>query len=369
MEPDDRPLLLETLPEERIPGLLEKVDPKERQETEDLLSYPEESVGRWMTPYMITLREHWTVERSLHHIREVGEEAESFQTLYVVDEQNHLVDDIKIRQILLADPKIKVRQLMDHQCVSLNVHADQEEAVRVMERYDRPVLPVVDDKNHLLGVVTFDDIADIAEFEASEDIEKLAGMGALGERYSSVSLMHLFRKRVFWLMALFAGGIFTIVAMSSFQDQLEQQAILALFVPLIIACGGNAGTQTASLMIRALALGDVTLPDWLTVVRRELISGILLGSVLGSFGFLTAFTVGWFLGGSSPVSPLVIGFAIGLAIACVVICGTLVGSLLPFLLGRFGIDPATSSSPTVTIIVDVVGLFVYFFIAGLVIGF
>ena len=221
-----------------------------------------------------------------------------------------------------------------------------------------------------MGIVTFDDIADVAELETSEDFEKLGGMEAIGSRYSSVGLLKLVRKRVVWLVGLFIGGIFTILAMGTFQERLEQYTILALFVPLIIACGGNAGTQTASLMIRALALGDVVLQDWLKVIKRELASGIILGLVLGILGFITAYIVTIILGQDrTEAASLMLAGAIGSSIMSVVICGTFVGSFLPFVFGRLGIDPATSSTPTVAILVDVAGLFLYFFICGLFINF
>lgn len=370
MAPDDRHHILDVLEAERIAPVLKNLDPDEQRETKALLSYPPDSVGRLMTPKYIRIRPEWNMNQVIQHIREWGEDSESFDSLYVLDEKDRLLNEVSLREVLLSSPDRQVKDIMKNQFKSLNANMDQEEAVRMMERYDHSALPVVNDEGILLGIVTFDDIADVAELETSEDIEKLGGMEALGNRYSSASILKLVRKRVVWLVGLFVGGIFTIFAMSTYQDRLEQYTILALFVPLIIACGGNAGTQTASLMIRALALGDVTLKDWLKVIRRELMSGIMLGLVLGAFGFITAYAVTMVLSPDNlGAASQLMATAIGTSIMSVVICGTLVGSFLPLLFCRFGIDPATSSTPAVTILVDVAGLFLYFFICGLFINF
>lgn len=370
LQPDDRRFVLDAVDAERAPRLLSLITPQERKETQVLFSYPEESVGRLMTPNYIRVRPEWTAQRVLDHIRQYGPTSETLETLYVIDKDGRLIDDIKLRDVLLLDPKASVKDIMDNEFICVNASKDQEETVRVMERYDIFVLPVVDESQKLVGIVTFDDVLDVAEVEASEDIEKLGAVEALGDRYSSVSLLRLFRKRVTWLVALFGGGLMTVIAMGSFQEKIEQQAILALFVPLIIASGGNTGTQTASLMIRALALGDVSLSDWWRVMKREIASGLLLASVLGSLGLITGLVAAHFFatGGIAAENPSIIGVAIGIAVGAVVVCGALVGSMLPFLFGRMGVDPATSSTPAVATILDVTGLVVYFLVASLVIG-
>lgn len=370
MAPDDRHLILDVLEAKRISPVLKHLDPDEQKETKALLSYPLDSVGRLMTPKYIRIRPEWDMEQVIQHIREWGKDSESIDSLYVLDDADRLVNEVSLHEVLLSSPEKKVKDVMKNQFKTLNVDMDQEEAVRMMERYDHSALPVINDEGILMGIVTFDDIADVAELETSEDMEKLGGMEAIGNRYSSVSILKLVRKRVVWLVGLFVGGIFTIFAMSTYQERLEQYTILALFVPLIIACGGNAGTQTASLMIRALALGDVRLKNWIRVIRRELASGIMLGLVLGAFGFITAYVVTMVLSQDNfDAASQLMATAIGTSIMSVVICGTLVGSFLPLLFCRFGIDPATSSTPAVTILVDVAGLFLYFFICGLFINF
>ncbi|MFP5387072.1 MAG: magnesium transporter [Bacteriovoracia bacterium] len=371
MEPDDRRFLLEAIPEERAIILLSLIESSEKQETEILLSYPEGSVGRLMTPYFVKVRPHWNLEYVLRYIRKYGPSAETLEVLYVIDRTGVLIDDIPVREVLLGDPESTVESLMNYEFISIHAKEDQELALRLMEKYDITVLPVLSDGNRLLGIVTTDDLFDVAEQEASEDIEKLGGMEALGDRYSGVSIYRLFRKRVIWLLGLFAGGLLTVVAMGPFQQKIEKEAILALFVPLIIASGGNTGTQAASLMIRALALSDVTLKDWFWVMKRELTNGLLLAGVLGVMGFITGYSASLMMSGGEmnvPV-PLTLGMAIGFAVAIMVISGSLVGSMLPFIFGRMGIDPATSSTPAVATILDVTGVIVYFTVAGLILGF
>jgi magnesium transporter len=313
-----------------------------------------------MTPDYLTLRPDMTVQQGLDHIRRYGKHAESLNRLYVVDERGRLEDDVALRDVLLSDPAVKIESFMDRAAPSLRATADREEAVRMMERYDLPVLPVVDRDNVLVGIVTFDDVADVAEEEATEDIHKLGGMAALDEPYLTAPFFELVRKRGVWLLILFGGGMLTITAMGMFQEQIDKVVALALFMPLIIASGGNSGSQAASLIIRAIALGEVSMRDWWRVVRRELASGLTLGVFLGALGMGIVLLFQAIGGVDLMGHPMLIGATVATALVCVVVCGTLVGSMLPFVLRRFGLDPATGSTPMVATVVDVTGLLIYF---------
>jgi magnesium transporter len=361
MQPDDRVQLFEQIPGTVVSKLLGLMKPEERRRTQIILGYPPESVGRIMTPDYLTVREDWTVGQALDHIRAHGGEVESFNTLFVVNDKGKLIDEVRLRQLILAEPRSTLDTVMDGQVVSLQATDDREQAVRVMERYDMPQLPVVDRANVLVGMVTFDDVADVAEQETTEDMQKLGGMQALEDRYLDASILDLVRKRVGWLAILFGGGLLTVSAMRFFNDEIQKYATLAFFVPLIIASGGNSGSQAATLMIRSLALGELKLGDWWRVFRRELLSGLLLGTVLGLIGMVVATLASLEVAGAGGLGPAgKFGFVVGTSVVGVVLIGTLVGSMLPFILSRFKLDPATSSTPFVATIVDVAGLVVYF---------
>ena len=371
MPVDDRVELVGDLSDELAEPLLESLEASERAETERQLEYPEGSVGRLMTADYLTVRPEWTVERALGHLRERGAEAETLDTLYVVDGAGRLTDQVRLKTLVLAEPGQVCDALREGHVVSVKVEDDQEQVVYFSERYDTPVLPVVDGENVLVGIVTFDDVADVAEEETTEDVQKMGAVQALEHPYLSASLMELVKKRGVWLAILFVAGIVTVFAMGQFHEQLQDEklAILALFIPLIIASGGNSGTQAASLIIRAMAIGEVDLRDAPRVARRELASGLLLGSVLGVLGMAVTCVVGlWlFREAAHPMGEaLHAGFAIGTAIVGVVVTGTLIGGLLPFALKGLGADPATCSTPFVTTLVDVAGLVIYFLTASLI---
>ena len=368
MDPDDRVELIEDLEPEQAGELLSRLQPEERRETEEILTYPEESVGRLITPDYMTLRPEWTVRQALDHLRQYGRDAETLHTLYVVDDQGRLLDHLQLGDLVLAGPVERCEALRRGQTVSLRTTDDREEAVKVMERYDLPVMPVVDEQGALVGVVTFDDVADVAEEEVTEDIHKMGGVEALEYPYLSATIMELVRKRGFLLALMFVFGMLTVIAMGVFRGPIENIPILALFVPLIIASGGNSGSQAASLVIRALALGEVNLRDWSRVLRRELISGLILGSILGATGMILATLVAMLALDTEVAAPdgaVWTGFSIGTAIVGVVMVGTLTGSMLPIIMQRIGLDPAASSTPFVTTIVDVAGLLIYFGLAVL----
>jgi magnesium transporter len=370
MDPDDRVNFLEDAPEELTASLMALMRPEERQETQRLLDYPDESVGRLLTTDFLTIQSDWSVEQAWDHIRERGADAETLHTLYLVDRENRLVDHVRLRDLVLARPNVRVDLLRRGQTISLRTDDDREEAVRVMNRYDIPVVPVVDEGNHLVGIVTFDDVADVAAEEVTEDIHKLGGMEALETPYLSARLPALIRKRVVWLMVLFFGGLLTVTAMGFFRSELEKLAVLALFVPLIIASGGNSGSQAATLIIRAMAVGEVSLGDWARVMVREITSGLVMGGILGVIALLLVFFGKSILIGPAemPVSTWLIAATIAMSVVGVVTTGTIVGSMLPFLLQRLGVDPATGSTPFVATIVDVAGLVIYFTCAAFILN-
>lgn len=364
MAPDDRTELLEELPATVTKQLLALLTPDERAVAVSLLGYPEGSIGRLMTPDYVRVRKDWTVQHVLDHIRRHGSDSETLSVIYVVDERGALADDVRIREFLLAQPDAPVSELMDEKFVALKATDDQETAVAAFRREDRTALPVTDSAGVLIGIVTIDDVLDVAEEEATEDIHKLGGVEALEEPYMQTPFAGMIRKRAGWLVVLFLGEMFTATAMGYFEDEIARAVVLALFVPLIISSGGNSGSQAATLVIRALALGEVTLHDWWQVMRREIMSGLALGSILGLIGFLRVVVWSTFSDVYGPHHAL-IGLTVGLTLVGVVLWGTLAGSMLPFLLRRLGFDPATSSAPFIATLVDVTGLVLYFTFAAL----
>ncbi len=365
LDHDDRARLLEELPVEVAERIIASLTPQTRRITQAILGYDEDSIGRLMTPDYVKVRPEWTIAKALEHIREFGHDAETVNWIYVVDQERKLIDDLRIRQFLLADPGDTVESIMDHDFVALNAADDREEAVRAMNRYDRMAMPVLDSRGLLLGIVTFDDVADVAEEEVTEDIQLLGGMEALDQPYMTTRFWEMIKKRGGWLAGLFVLQLATIGVMSTFDEHLSKAVVLALFVPLIISSGGNTGTQAASLLVRALALGEVGFADWWRVVRRELGTGLVLGSVLGVLGAGTVMGLSAVGIASTPhAAPL--AFTVGTAVVGIVIWGTLLGSLLPLVLDRMGLDPATSSSPLVATLMDVSGLTIYFVVALIV---
>jgi len=364
MSPDDRTAFLGKLPDHILKETLILLTDDERKVASSLLGYDENSVGRLMTPYYIQVRQNWTVEETFKHIRKYGKKAETLNVVYVVDDQQRMIDDIRIAQFLLTPPETRVAELMDHKFVSLLDTMDKEEAVEKFRQYDRTALPVVTENGVLVGIVTVDDILDVAEEEATEDIQKFGGLEALDLPYVETPLATLIRKRAGWLVVLFVGEMLTASAMGYFDKEIEKAVVLALFVPLVISSGGNSGSQAATLIIRALALKELTLRDWWYVMRREILSGFVLGVILGSIGLLRImlwqklglfnYTEHWFL----------VGVTIFITLIGIVMWGTLSGSMIPFVLKRLGLDPATSSAPFVATLVDVTGLIIYFTIAA-----
>lgn len=363
MSPDDRTALLEELPGLVTKRLLNLLSPEERKVATQLLGYPEDSIGRLMTPDWVAVKPQWTVRDALDHIRHFGRDSETLNVVYVVARGGRLVDDIRMRELLLTDPEAPIENLMDSQFVALQATDDQEEAVAVFRRHDRTALPVVDSEGILVGIVTVDDVLDVAEAEATEDFHKIAASAALDEPYLSIRLGKMIRKRSVWLILLFFGQMLTTNAMGYFDELFSQAVVLTIFLPLIISSGGNSGSQAATLTIRALTVGEARLRDWWRVARRELGSGLVIGSIMGALGFLRVAVEQWLGGAYGPAWPF-IGATIWLSLLGVVTWGTLMGGLLPFVLKRAGVDPATSSTPFVATLVDVTGIVIYFSLAS-----
>ncbi len=362
LPPDDRTDLLQSLDGEVTQRMLALLSPEERKVAVQLLGYPEDSVGRLMTPDYVAIQSGWNASQALSHVRRYGKSSETIGVVYVVDRKWRLLDDLRIHELLLAEPDTPVADLMDERFIALHASDDQELAVQTFRENDRVALPVTDAGGVLIGIVTIDDMLDVAQEEATEDMQKIGGLEALDMPYIDTPFGTLIQKRARWLVVLFIGEMFTATALGFFEVEIGKAQVLAILMPLIIASGGNSGSQAASLMIRALAVGEVGLRDWWTVMRREILSGLTLGLILGTVGMLR---IGLWQAATHQYGPhwALIAITVGLSLIGVVLWGTLTGSMLPFILRRLGQDPATSSAPFVATLVDVVGLVIYFLIA------
>jgi len=365
MSADDRTALLEELPGAAVAQMLQLLSPEEKAIAQSLLNYPEDSVGRLMNPNFISVREEATIQQALDYIREHGSEAETLSVIYVTDERGRLIDDLRIREILTRPVATRISEFCDSQFVALRATDDQATALEIFRKYDRNTLPVVDSEDKLLGIVTVDDMLDVQEEETTEDMQKLGGIQALEEPYMDAPLFEIVRKRAVWLVVLFVGQMLTATVMGVFEQELASALVLALFIPLIISSGGNSGSQASTLIIRALALGEITLVDWWRVMKREIASGLLLGGLLAGIGFLRIIVWAQFSDAYGP-HYLFIGATVSAAVMGVVLWGTISGAMLPLILRRCGIDPATSSAPFVATLVDVTGLIIYFTAASLI---
>lgn len=365
---DDRTDFLEGLPSNAVRELIKLMDPEERKITLSLLGYPENSIGRLMTPDYVYVYPDNTIEEVFATIRKYGKDSETINVIYVINDQGELLDDIRIRDFILNPPDKKVSELMDERVVALNAYDDQETASEVFKMNNRVALPVVSKSNKLLGIVTIDDMLWVASEEFSEDIQKIGGTEALEHPYLDTPIFQLFKKRVVWLVVLFLGELLTATAMAYFEDEIAKAVVLALFIPLIISSGGNSGSQASTLIIQAMAVGEITIADWWRVMRREIISGLMLGTVLGIIGFLRIFVWHSFVPHLYGEHWMLIGITVGLTLLGVVLWGTLSGSMLPMILKRLGADPAVSSAPFVATLVDVTGLIIYFSVAFLMLS-
>ncbi|NMB50809.1 MAG: magnesium transporter [Bacteroidales bacterium] len=353
MEPDDRTVFLGELPGEVAQRLMQLLTPDNREIATRLLGYPEDSIGRLMTPEYVAVKPHFTVEETLAHIRKYGHDSETLNVIYVVDDNWQLIDDIRIREIILASPEQRISDLIDYKFTSLNAFDDQETAVSAFKMYDRVVLPVLDTTGTLLGIVTIDDVFEVAEEEETEDFHKFGAVQDAIVSPLQASVSFLYKKRVFWLTALVFVNVFSGAIIQNFENVLERTLSLVFFLPLLIDSGGNAGSQSATLMIRALAMGDVEIRDWTKLLGKELLVSLLLGLTMAlGVSFVSALR--------APEIMLVLAVTMTL----IVIVGSLIGMLLPFIFTRLKIDPATASAPLITSLADILGVLIYFTVAS-----
>jgi magnesium transporter len=363
LQPDDRTQFLSMLPGNAVKELIKILSPETREETLELLGYPEGSVGRLMTPDYVAVRKEDTVGEVLAIIKKLGQATENLNFIFVIDENGILIDDINIKEFLIVEPETRVEQMMDYHFVSLRVTHPQKEAISVFRGNSRFALPVTNDSGFLLGVVTLDDVLRLAEKESTREIQKIGGSEALDEPYTTISFFNLVKKRAGWLIILFLGEMLTATAMGYFEGEISRAVVLALFIPLIISSGGNSGSQASSIIIRSMAVGEIGFRDWFYVFRKELFSGLMLGTVLGVVGFLRIFFWQYFHLYNYGEHWLLVAFTVFFALIGVVLWGTVAGSMLPLIMKKLGADPAASSAPFVATLVDVTGLIIYFTVA------
>lgn len=365
MSPDDRTDFFSEFPDTLIKQAVSLLSDEERKIALSLIGYPEKSVGRIMTPYYVQAKSHWTVRETFRQIKHYGRKAETLNFIYIVDENQRLINDMRIGELLLADEEQTLESLISSQSVSLVSTQAVAEAISTFEKYDREALPVISESGILVGIVTIDDILDQIEKRETEVIQKFGGLEALDLPYTNTSLWKMIQKRAGWLIILFVGEMLTASAMGHFDEEIKKAVVLALFVPLIISSGGNSGSQAATLIIRALALKELKLKDWWYVLRKEIASGFMLGIILGAIGMLRIFLwqeVGLYDYGEYW---LLIGLSVSVSLVFIVLWGTMMGSMIPFVLKRFKLDPATSSAPFVATLIDVTGLLIYFSVAAM----
>jgi len=397
MTPDDRADTLEEIDEEHVEEILSEIPAEARHETERLLAYEPDTAGGLMTTEVVSVSADMTVESALENVRTVARSGrkEAMHAIYTTDEQGRVVGVMSLRELLAAPAGAKINDIAWSEVVAVSPRADREEVARVIANYDIVAVPVVSESGHLMGVITVDDVIDAMQEEQTEDVQKLGGMEALDEPYSTISFWRMIRKRAGWLSALFLGEMLTATALGVYQKEIDKQTVLALFLPLIISSGGNSGSQGTSLLIRALALREVTLRDWWRVAGKEIATGLTLGVILAVIGFSRielwqwlsdhGWSIGSFhLGHNYDISTIrtatvdgafkdvdvvtagqhhLLALTVGLSLLGVVMFGTLVGSMLPFAFRRLGFDPASASAPFIATFVDVTGLIIYFNVA------
>lgn len=353
LDPDDRTAFFEELPGNITQRLIQLLSPAERKIAIQLLGYPEHSIGRLMTPEFVAVKPEFTVAQALNHIREHGRDSETLNLIYVIDENWKLIDDIRIREIILAQPDQLIKDLMDDHFVSLNAFDDQEVAIRVFQDQDRIALPVIDSGGLLIGIVTVDDVMDVAEEETTEDFHKFGSFQAAIVNPLKAKVFFLYQKRIVWLIVLVFMNIFSGAALSSFEKVIQSAVSLIFFLPLLIGSGGNAGAQSATLMIRSLAIGDVEMKDWFRLIGKEFLVSFLLGVTMAAGVSLIA----------SVRAPEYI-FIVATTMVIAVMAGSLIGMLLPFIFTKLKLDPAAASAPLITSIADITGVMIYFTIAS-----
>ena len=366
LQPDDRTAFLSLLPGNAVKELLKVLSPETRAETLELLGYPEGSVGRLMSPDYVAIKKTNTVGEVLSEIKQLGQATETLNFIFVVDDEGKLIDDINIKEFLVVEPETSVEQLMDSQFISLGVTHPQKEAIRVFRNHSRFALPVTNDNGVLLGIVTLDDVLRLSEKESTSEIQKIGGSEALEEPYTTIPFVSLIRKRAGWLVILFFGEMLTATAMGHFEGEIKAAVVLALFIPLIISSGGNSGSQASSIIIRAMALGEIGFRDWWYVMRKEIFSGLLLGTILGLVGFLRILLWQKLNIHDYGEHWILVASTILFALIGVVMWGTISGSMLPLIMKKLGADPAASSAPFVATLVDVTGIIIYFSVAFII---
>ncbi len=363
---DDRLQLINSYKGVERSHILELLDDTQKKSTEDMLGYPKDSVARLVNTEFATISKDMTIAQATEHLRKNHIDSETANVIYVVDDAGKLIDDIPVRRLVLNAPEKQVSEIMDGYCVKLDIDASAEEAVTKFQQYDRTVLPVTNKDNLLLGVITVDDVMDVQERSNTREMQRFGGVESLEYPYVKTPFFSLVKKRAGWLIILFLGEMLTATAMGYFEVEIAKAVMLALFVPLIISSGGNSGSQAATLIIRAMAVKELSVRDWWYVIRREFLSGLTLGIILGAIGFIriTAwqqfhlynYGVHWFLLAST----------IFFSLIGIVLWGTICGSMIPIILKKCKQDPATSSAPFVATLVDVTGLVIYFSIAALI---
>jgi magnesium transporter len=356
---DDRTEIFEELPGKITQRLINMLPPTERQMSMELLGYPPDSVGKLMTPEYVAVRSFWTIERALEHIRYHGRDAETIDRIYIIDDDWHLLDDLSLRKLIVNDPENLVENIMDYQFISIYATDDQEEAVRKIKKYDMVALPVIDSDGVLMGIVTIDDLIDILEEESSEDFQKISAVSPLEMSYDSASSMDLYKKRVGWLLLLVVANFFSSGVIAYFENVLEAVVVLAFFIPVLIGSGGNTATQSATLIIRAVSIGELNINKWFSVIKKEIITGSMLGLSLGLVIFL--YIMFW-------QESVRVGAVVGLSLIAIVLWANILGSVIPLILTKLRLDPAIVSSPLLTTIVDATGLAIYFIIATYLLG-
>ena len=367
MSADQQADLFRRLEEPTRKRFLEHLDPATRDALTMLLRYPRESAGGIMTTEVLTVPADWTVDQTLANIRDVGTSKETVYAIYVLDQHQHLLRVVSLRQLVLANGSVKVGEVGDRRApVTVTTRTDREEVARVIAKYNLLAVPVIDDERRVLGIVTVDDVIDAIVHEQTEDVQKFGGMEALDAPYMDIGFAHMIRKRAPWLCALFLSEMLTATAMQRFQGEIEHAALLAMFIPLVMSSGGNSGSQATSLIIRALALREIKLRDWWRIASRELPTGLILGAILGVIGFLRISL--WQALGFYNYGPhhALVALTVGVALVGIVAFGSLAGSMLPFVLRRLGFDPASASAPFVATLVDVTGLVIYFSVAWVI---
>jgi magnesium transporter len=355
MSPDDRTALLEELPAKVTKSLMNMLSAEDLKEARYLLGYPEESIGRLMTPDFVTVQPDFTIRQSIEHIRKFGKDSETIYRVYVIDDNGRLIDDILLKNLILADEEMKISELMDDTFLSLSAFDDREEAVRMLEKYDVLALPVVDSNGYIVGIVTFDDIYDVSEEETTEDFQRTSGINPLDQSYLSASIWKLYGKRVPWLLAMVFANFITASVISHYDYVTVAFVSLVAFIPLLTGTGGNSGTQSATLIIRGIATDDIRYNDWLRVFRKELVVGLLLGVSLAVVAFIRGYL--------ESDNAMQLAWVISTSLIILILWSNVIGSLLPILLHKMKLDPAVISGPVITTIVDVSGLLIYFNIA------